>query len=484
MSLAIAFFAVRAAKAVDGGDCSRNPDSCDFQEKRTVLRSEIWSGADCNPLRWNGLPSDGFPIDENVLQIGPRAPVHFLTGACEMHRPGGNIDNGISELQKAQTVGLLPAQKNLAALFEGILHCRKLDGIDKKTLGSSLVTRDAFCMHRGMAKASFASVAFGSMELQYDAGASSLGAHIEKMSACYADYLHGGYDATCAVISAPSSAAVDEAATRVSDEVLTNYFGDSGGIGEGDHGVPPLKAMLARKLQMADASILGSTTLFAGLQQKNQLLVTSFQTLGSMFCLPTGEDGDIPCAGPIPSRVSKLYGSYERSVLRAENILGFVDQWVNGLYEYKGKDVRADLKVGAKALSEVLARVQRPVQPNELSLVDKMRLVKRDMAVLANSGDANRSVVKSLCSVYFCEVRNRNPLFFRRSCDQLDPQLGRKIADVNKLCDANVQRTFLAGDAGSSSYGVCAAAGFPTATMNKTSMTVAEVDDCMATYHK
>src|SRR5258706_13942647 len=123
-SISVALAAHRA-EAVEG-DCRSNPGICDFQETKTVLRTAIWANADCTPSRWNALSHAGFPFDGDKIALGTRAPVHFLGGVCQLHATNGNADEGIGELQKAQTIGLLPAQKSVASLFQGILHCRKL----------------------------------------------------------------------------------------------------------------------------------------------------------------------------------------------------------------------------------------------------------------------------------------------------------------------------------------------------------------------
>src|SRR5512145_715971 len=101
---------VRDASAVVTSDCSSTPDSCDLQQKSTILRSVIWnsttSNAPCSTTAWNTLlPKERFPIGTDkdnkvVLVSGVRAPLAFLNGVCEFHRKtGGNADRGIAELQ-------------------------------------------------------------------------------------------------------------------------------------------------------------------------------------------------------------------------------------------------------------------------------------------------------------------------------------------------------------------------------------------------
>jgi hypothetical protein len=490
MCLAGVFLAAGGARAQQSGDarCSRSPESCDFQEDRTVLRPELWSG-DCQPSRWDSLSPRYFPVEERdgkrVLQVGPRAPVNFLNGVCEVHKKeGGNIDVGISELQKAQTQGLMASQRNLAALFEGELHCRALSALQKK-YGSALTEqtapRELFCLHRGMAKASFTQVNWTNLELRYAGGPFSLDTHADEMAQCYADYLHAGFDATCGIIASPSGDTIQKAAEDSANEVLTSYFGNATGEPTSENqGVSPLKAMLARKLKMADASLQSSTALLDGIHKKNALLNDSYEGLSSLYCTGTAEG--VPCAGPLPSRVSRLEAAYQRAVLKARNILGFLDQWFNGLFEVGGKDVRKELRTNTQELSKTLTGVEtsRPGQP---SLLDDLRTVKHDMEVLADGGASERKNVLSMCGVYFCELRNRNKDLFRRACEQFDLRTGKKLSESNKLCAPEAEKTFLSDDQRASALGVCQAAGFPDSLMTKPQMTASEVDACMTQFH-
>ncbi|WP_438016818.1 hypothetical protein WMF18_39470 [Sorangium sp. So ce315] len=479
--------AARMAAAQVDDECSRNLASCDLQERKTHLRAQIWSGA-CDPSQWDALPRAGYPIERvdgsPRIKVGPRAPVHFLNGVCEAHRPDGDVDHGLHELEKAMTVGLLPSQRNAAALFEGLLHCRKLAQLDDRYQGeltTKLAPREAFCMHRGMAKASFTRVRWEGLEMSYDTSDFSLTGHAESMAQCYGDYLHGGHDATCGIVSSPSPAAIDAAAQAVSSDILADYFGTATeDAPPGDRAIPPLKAMLARKIEMADSSLQASAVLLDGLVQKKDLLVGSYEGMASMFCLPGSETTGL-CSGPLPSAVARLHEGYERAVLRSQTILGFVDRWVSGLYEYQGKDVRVELQNSHEGLRDMLARAAAPAVPNEMTLLQKIDLMKRDMALLADRSTAESDILKRQCSIYFCEIRNRNRTFFTNACNQIDATAGRPLKDVNKLCAADVAGTVVSGT--QTAAALCASVGLPASYVSNTAMTARAVDTCMSEFH-
>ncbi|WP_437513787.1 hypothetical protein [Sorangium sp. So ce1099] len=479
--------AARMAAAQAGDQCLRDLAACDLQERKTHLRAQLWSGP-CEPSQWDALPPQGYPIDVDggnlKVQVGPRAPVHFLNGVCEAHRPDGDVDHGLHELEKAATVGLLPSQRNAAALFEGLLHCRKLAQLDARyqaELTTKLAPREAFCMHRGMAKASFTRVRWEGLEMSYDTSDFSLTGHAERMAQCYADYLHGGYDATCGVVSSPSPAAIDAAAEAVSRDILADYFGTAtADAPAGDRAVPPLKAMLARKIEMADSSLQDSAALLGGLVQKKDLLVSSYQGLASMFCLPGSETTGL-CSGPLPSAVTRLHEGYERAVLRSQTLLDFVDRWVSGLYEYQGKDVRVELQRSHEGLRDMLARAELPAVPNEMTLLQKLDLVKRDMALLADRSTAEHDILKRQCSIYFCEIRNRNRTFFTNACNQIDAIAGRPVKDINALCATDVARTAVSGT--QTAAALCTGVGLPASYVSNTAMTARAVDTCMSEFH-
>lgn len=336
-------------------------------------------------------------------------------------------------------------------------------------------------MHRGMAKASFTRVRWEGLEMSYDTSDFSLTGHAESMAQCYADYLHGGYDATCGIVSSPSPAAIDAAAQAVSSDILADYFGTATeDAPPGDRAIPPLKAMLARKIEMADSSLQASAALLDGLVKKKDLLVGSYEGMASMFCLPGSETTGL-CSGPLPSAVARLHEGYERAVLRSQTILDFVDRWVSGLYEYQGKDVRVELQSSHDGLRDMLARAEAPAVPNEMTLLQKIDLMKRDMALLADRSTVESDILKRQCSIYFCEIRNRNRTFFTNACNQIDAIAGRPLKDVNTLCAADVAETVVSG--AQTAAALCASVGLPAAYVSNTAMTARAVDTCMSEFH-
>jgi len=478
--------AVGGARAEDGKRCASDSNVCDLQKDRTFLRSAIWSGS-CQPSQWDSLPPEGFPVEkpkgENVfvLKQSLHAPVNFLNGVCQLHKEkGADLDLGISELQRAQTQGLMASQRNLASLFEGLLHCRQLSALKEKyadDLTEQTASRERFCLHRGMAKASFTHVNWANLELRYEDPERSLEKHVETMAQCYADFLHAGFDASCGLVASPSDGPVLETvATAAADPVLASYFGAPTQEASSDAGVSPLQAMLARKLQMANAAVKGSEGMFDDLERKNELLTASYQSLGEEYCTNgTAENKSLPCTGSIPTSTSRLHQAYRKAVLEAQQVIDFVDKWISGLFQLKGRDVRDDLEKSTKALSETLERVP--------PLLKELERVKHDMAELADT-QADTKAVLSMCGVYFCELRgNANKNRFQKACDQLDSRTGRKLSESNKLCAPEAEKTFLSEDSRDSAFGVCEAAGFPVDLMTKPRLSVVETQACMQRFH-
>jgi hypothetical protein len=478
VSLLTTVAVLHRAEALEG-ECGRNPAACDLQPTRTLLRSQIWRGADCKPSQWEGLPRVGFPFDgAGKLQLGLRAPAAFLAGVCHARSPNGGVEQGIAELQAAQSGDLFPAQRNVASLYEGLLHCRKLRTLDRSRLDRSLSTRTAFCTARSMAKASFSRVAWPHLELAYESdAATSLDAHVEEMSQCYGELLHGGYDATCGVVSAPSPAQIERVARDAADTVLTSYFGDSAADRPDAHGAPPLKAMLARKIAMADGALADSSSLFEQLTQKTGLLSTSYSGVAEPYC--AGSDPSLPCAGDIPRRVGRLHDAYEHAVLAAQDLLSFADRWVDGQYTNNGVDVRTGLRQRSNDLALVLASLKEPSRPNELSLGDKLARVKSDMRTLASSSANAQATLRRVCAVYFCELRRRSPVGFNATCNKHDDTTGGRIGDANLLCATDLTQTFVSSDRTTTALGLCEGAQF-----TREAMTTKNVDTCMAEYHR
>jgi hypothetical protein len=292
------------------------------------------------------------------------------------------------------------------------------------------------------------------------------------MGQCYATYLNAGYDGACGLVSAPSQATIDGAAASGSNAVLTNYFGanddvPSAGSAGADAGVaiPPLKAMLARKLQMADNSLAGAQATVSQLAAKNQSLTASYQTLAAPYCNPS-DSADGPCSGPIPTKVAAMDQAYEASVLEAQKLILFVDQWINGLFQYPDskRDVRDELKDGISGLTDVL----HAQSPDSTPLDQKLAQVKQTLGTLAGKGAGEAQAIQQVCAIYFCELRRRSKVGFNLACQQTDPVTNKQLKATNALCSADVTQTVVAQGLPDTAVSVCAAAGFSADAMDLT----------------
>ncbi|QRO02016.1 hypothetical protein JRI60_24870 [Archangium violaceum] len=436
-------------------DCNSNAASCDFQERKTTLRAQLWSSA-CLTGTWKYLSAVYFPMENGQLVTSKRAQVNFLNGVCAFHqdrrymdskKAREQLDRGIDELQRAQTSGLLRSQRHVAALLEGLLHCERMKQLAPE-VETKLTSRELFCVHRGMAKASFTSVNWANMALDYpDSTAFSVGKHIESMGACYSSHLSAGTDATCGVVTSLPEEQVKSIGTQVGTTELSRYLGSvTDQTSSTATGVGPLTAMLARKFEMVDGAAAGSAQLFSDLKQRNERLRGSYTGLAEMYCSPTGE-----CNGPIPSRVQAMSTKYQAVTLKVQNLLGFVDRWVNGLYQDSaGRDVRTELARSKTDLTDTLATLQ-----GQEAFLDKIRLVKRDMSVLARGAEAEDTVLRKLCSLYFCEIRGGSRETFRKTCAQVDPILSKPRSELNKLCSSNVETTYVSGDGQTTAAALC-----------------------------
>ncbi len=456
------------ARAADTpvADCSSGPDACDLQLRSTMIRSVLWKNASssqgCSVEAWNALPKERFPKGTKdgatVLVSGVRAPTSFLNGVCEFHRKSGgrangDADRGIAELQAAQQGRLMPAQRQAAGLFEGLLHCRKLDDVLKRygddwtKLEQVPTAKREFCEHRAQARASLGNMNWVGFELGYDSKDWSLYQHIDALSACAASYLHNSYDAACQIRSQMSvdeaRAVGQKAATQVLAELLggevhssdsalaegpitagrvDDFFGGKGNAAAPAPAVPPITAIMARKLSTAREAVDGASGRFDSLRSSAAALTGSVESLSGVM-------------SQIGGAATTAAQTYEEAVRTAQEIVRFVDYWVKGFFQdSRGKDVRDAL---GESRHELLAARQgvEGVGASE-GLVVKLDAVQRKMEQLSQGSDREAGFLRHLCAVYFCEIQGRtaDAGLTASACSTFDSNTGKQYSASNDLC--------------------------------------------------
>jgi hypothetical protein len=491
----VVFWGHDASGALDTttGDCSTSPDVCDLQQRSTTIRSVLWksdtSSKGCSEAAWNALPKERYPKGTKdgtaVIVSGVRAPISFLNGVCEFHRtassgPSGDADRGIAELQAAQQGRLMPAQRQAAGLFEGLLHCRKLEqllksfGGDWHKVEQAATAKGEFCSHRAQAKASFGNMSWVGFELGYDTKEWSVYNHIDNVSVCAERYLNASYDAACQIrqqLSLDEARIVgDRVATQVLAELLGGSLSDADGTGQVAEGaitsgrigdffgvsaastaavqvVPPITAIMARKLATAREAVDGASGQFDDLRARAAVLTAAVSALSTVMTE----------VGTAATDAVQTYGEAVRS---AQEVVRFVDHWMKGFFQdSRGKDVRETLEVSRSDLGS--ARLGTNGSGNSEGTLQVLDLVLRDMQQLSQSGDREAGFMRRLCAIYFCEIQGRTLQsgLTTSACGTFDPISGQRYSASNDLClDSGI----------ASARTLCSSAGFASFTTSDT----------------
>ena len=434
-------------------------ERCDFQADRTLLRRDLWDEP-CSLERISRLSASYF--DPNG---GVRTPLDAALGICLFERirqqraPYAAVhDNGlaveeraIDALQKAQVGVVMPSQRHVLNLFEGLLHCRKLQALTPPRsvdVEGRVALRDRVCFHRAMAKASFAKVEYAGLDVQYvDPNDGSLSLHIDAMSECYQRYLNFDYDAMCAIATAPSRAEIAGLAQRVGGEILSTYFDDAGRT--------PVGALLTRKVTMAREAMAGSNEAFAQLEAKNAALARGHASLVTRFCT----SGDC-----VPAQVNALVDVYDRAVVTALQLTDVVENFVNGLFrDANNKDVRTTLRESMDvAASSVSRLVQSPNSPHEQNdVLTRLAAMKASLDSLAAQREtAEKATTANLCRLYFCEMYKGLPSRLTAACRAKDlaTQGSPPLSATTPRCRLNLADQLL--ERGVTAASVCREAGF------------------------
>lgn len=497
--------------------CDENSKNCALQFNRTTVTDKLLALASCDSskledeLEFKLYPIVPINVDAVLARGNAKfkadkarfAPVSFLRGVCRFHSATART---LSELQKTAdffqrsvTVGLMPAQKSAAALFEGLTHCRAagtlkeaVDDISPGSAGEASElkkaqneSRDIFCLHRSMAKEAFSEVDWVGFNLDYQKVVSgrSLEDLVKEMSSCGKELLHSSYDSVCGEVTALDARGVNELAREAARSILPNYvtaFKESPKDTGATHAAaPPFTAMMARKLAMTQASLVQSDRNFEDLSKKAQILEAAYEKVLSLYGSIDSEGVLVPAAGGFVSQVNGLQTQYLDTISKVQSLLDLTQRWVDGLYTDNSKqDLRALL---LDRQAQLAMQMEFISSEGSGLLTDLGTITDRIEKMAQNSGTQNTAMLKSMCALYFCELRARDPAIFTNSCAVVLNATTR-VYDINPLCDhpsnpVNNGMLSLSDGSRRNVRDVCNSAGFNPAEIKGTGNSV--VNECM-----
>jgi hypothetical protein len=487
LALAAAFLFASRPSGADA-TCATAPDTqCDLQPGSTTLRAELWSGS-CDASGFaSRLRAREYPISGDVnatLIDGVRAPSHWLNGVCEFKRPGGDVDRAIAELEEAQSNSLFASQREVAKLFEGLAHCRKLEALWSSAQAalqspeaSSTLPVQLFCEHRRAARATLDAVDFSDLDVRYvgvggdTSSVPSVFDDADAVGACAAQFLDSSRDALCRIVTPPSLSTVDSLAETAANEVLTQLFGDSTRPPDATTpvSVSPIQALLAKRVMLVDSATADADARISSLLGLQQVTTRAVRSLAAPFCSAPGN-----CAGPIPTAVQTNYDLYRSAVLDARDVLATVNQWLDGLFlDADGRDMRKEVRDKQLLLSSAASRLLQPT-----TVEQQLDTVQSALAGLSTA-TASNTATKSLCALYFCEMRSRAPATFTRTCQSMDLLVPKQVGAINHLCELDPSKAYFREGAAATSNArtLCTSVGFPTAL--SAGIKSSDVEACM-----
>jgi hypothetical protein len=429
---------------------SCNERDCDFQEDSTVIRSNLWSGP---------CPAVMSRLDPVHHGDDTRAPPNFVRGVCLFERVMRGLElldqadtrgmrpvtRAIEELQKAQSVPMLPAQRAAAALFEGLMHCKQLDAI--AAAGSATTgygTMERRCAHRAMAKASFARVDHAGLDIRYadPESAPRIDQNIESMFTCQATHLHDGQASRCGMLLSANARELDGVASDVAKDVLPRFFGEVPNDPDGKKLVPHVTALVLRKIEEASTAAQGSREAFERLHAQNEAVRTNLATLDKRLC------NDPSCP---PGAVGALLSAYKSAIQSVARYITFIDQFMAGFFNDANKDdARGALdKTLVEARNTVSAFVtKRPA----------VQTLKDDLTRLSTDPSGTDTVLRA-CRLLFCEIYAGPRIRLDNACRSVDPVSREPLLVRNPLCAADVTKQVI-GTTGATTASICREAGF------------------------
>ncbi len=322
----------------------------------------------------------------------------FLVGLCHFYkgRANGNEEANLAAvgaLQKAQIAGLLPAQQNLAAFFEGLTHARIAQS---KQSATNIGMLTDFCGARAMASAAFGSVNWSSVSLSYQSPPSisviDLNSLVGEMSAHYreAGIFDENSDARCAINAPIADKKEYEAAIEKElAPIVEKYFGPLGPVG----------GMFSRKIENTEATMEGAEKDVEQIRVDSERIDSTYRLYNREFA-------------PVKSKIADLVGIYQGAVVNAYRILDEYTQWSDGLWleetKSNGNVVRIDHKIDfnskASAFKDETLWLDASSTPtaNDKPLQRIKDSIERINAVLKPNTAAD---TKTLCAVYYCQIK-------------------------------------------------------------------------------
>lgn len=495
----LAILAALLSRPLVAGDCG---DNCAIQREKTLVTEKLLQLPVCDRSALDTLESKSFPTaDDGRLVEGTAFPTLFLLAVCNYHQEQqkSSLDAQekiIDQLQKSATRGLMPAQKTAAAFYEGLAHCRAAQILhdqepgdaarDWKDQRKSRRLKDLFCMHRSMAKEAFGEVNWTHFQLAYASSKSehTLTRRIEEMASCGQNILQSSNDSYCGEITPLANEDIQAIATQAAGEIMNRYIGTVAPEQAYEPGAPPYSAMMTRKLLMTEGTLNKSKDNFTTLAQKNAMLQSSFEQLLGAYGSVSSE-GILTPGGitSYPGRVSIMQEKYLDAVAKTQALLDLAERWEKGLFTGDGKhDMRVDLKKMREELKNQLSYLRGKVnQENDKGLIGMIDAVSRKIATLAElKSSDNKALTRTMCALYFCDIRARDPATFVKTCKiDLDPDMSKTkyLYELNPLCDNPTK------PADKSLQELCTEAAFPANYQNVEAFAkdkvFAEINACM-----
>ncbi len=361
----------------------------------------------------------------------------FLLGACQFFKNDPKLrPAAIEALQRAQLQGLGSLQQNLAVFLEGLLHTRQAQDLRAKISGSSnLDNQGKFCMHRSMAASAFHDIRWSSFDLNYQTPQNkpTLDSLIAEMSQAYGgsgerDILSSRWDGVCGITAPLEGEAFAESIQTALEPVKARYLGPTGPIG----------AMFSRKIEktrgvldQAKTQVQAIATASAGIKSKTDAYSKGF-------------------AG-VETEVGELVTEYEQTVLSAYRILDEYNKWSQGMWEEEVKQgnttIRVDVKKSFDTAASNFAERVAPLKSSDGSDAFSKTTGAVDTVLSAfQKPDQTLASVRSICAVYYCQVKSSLFHAKMKSSCQKDRTFSRfcNEAEEKKLASVCEEASFTA----------------------------------------
>ncbi|WP_141735130.1 hypothetical protein [Oligoflexus tunisiensis] len=434
----------------------------------------------------------------------PKAPIGFMKALCLYHGQAETREAKetlIELFQKSTIRNLAPAQKQVASLFEGVLHCDLAQTIlsEPKALANRL-QRTRFCAHRTMAREAFGDIDWAGFQLEYESPTSrdSVDGLMEKMGQCGNDVLADVHDTSCGDFTALSEQELNVLAERAALEIMAHYIDLNQDPQDPElekkikAQIPPYSAMLARKVLMTRDTLNKSNLNFDAMIDHNIRLTASVGELERIYGTYDSETGLLDASGAYPSRVAALQKTYLDLINRAQTLYDLADKWERGLYtdDASGQPHNKLLDV-TKRQSEIGAQMEfllgkgSMTGQEDASLPVLVAKMTSTLQALGQDREENsKKLTRALCALYYCEIRARDQETEYKTICSSTKVTGTNlmIYEINPLCEVpqSSQAGNLALPGGARRVmDICKDAGFPAAYLAGGVMPTAQAQQCM-----